>query len=307
MSNEAIINTANIYERVTNQIVEAIEAGAGAGGYQMPWHITDSDAFSPINAASKRAYRGVNVLSLWLAAARHGYASGLWATYQQWQQLGAQVRRGEKSCLVVYWKVYEREEKERAEETSKPKRGRSLVAKAYTVFNVAQVENYTPEESPKLSEKERIQSAEKFFAALGADIRHGGFEAYYEPATDIIQMPRFEAFREGARYYSTLGHEAVHLSGSADRLNRNIENRFGTLAYAAEELIAELGAAFVCSVLGISNSPRADHATYIAGWLELLRRDKRAVFTAASKAQEAVDWMQSKQDEAPALPVEVGE
>jgi antirestriction protein ArdC len=150
---------------------------------------------------------------------------------------------------------------------------------------------------PDLPESERIQAAEHFFAALGADIRHGGDAAFYRPDGDFIQLPRFEAFREGAGYYSTLAHESTHWSGAESRLNRDIKNRFGSSAYAAEELIAELGAAFLCSALKLSNEPRTDHAAYIANWLELLRRDKRAIFAAASKAQQAVDWMQSRQNE----------
>jgi antirestriction protein ArdC len=296
MRNEQFVKQADIYERVTLQIVEAIEAGAAA--YKMPWHITGKDAFSPVNAVSKRPYRGVNVLSLWVAAERRGYASGLWATYKQWGELGAQVRRGEKSTLIVFWKVSEREDvSENVREDDEPERGRVFLAKGYPVFNVAQVEGYTPPVVPELSESERIQAAERFFAALGADIRHGGNEAFYEPERDFIQLPRFEAFREGAGYYSTLAHESTHWTGAESRLNRDIKNRFGSSAYAAEELIAELGAAFLCSALKMSNKPRADHAAYIANWLELLRRDKRAIFAAASKAQQAVDWMQSRQNE----------
>jgi antirestriction protein ArdC len=185
---------------------------------------------------------------------------------------------------------------EQLTEDNEPERGRVFLAKGYPVFNAAQVDGYTPPEVPELSESERIQGAERFFAALGADIRHGGNEAFYEPERDFIQLPRFEAFREGAGYYSTLAHESTHWTGAESRLNRDIKNRFGSSAYAAEELIAELGAAFLCSALKLSNEPRADHAAYIANWLELLRRDKRAIFAAASKAQQAVDWMQSRQN-----------
>ena len=152
-----------------------------------------------MNAVSKRPYRGVNVLSLWIAAERRGYASGLWATYKQWGELGAQVRRGEKSTLIVFWKVSEREdESEQASEDDEPERGRVFLAKGYPVFNVAQVEGYTPPEVPELSESERIQAAERFFAALGADIRHGGNRSVLRARARISSScPRFEAFREG--------------------------------------------------------------------------------------------------------------
>ena len=144
---------------------------------------------------------------------------------------------------------------------------------------------------------ERIAQAEAFVANTKAEVRYGGNRAYYTATGDYIQLPPFEAFRDGAGYYSTLGHEATHWSGAKSRLNRDIANRFGSSAYAAEELIAELGAAFLCSALKLSNEPRVDHASYVAHWLELLRRDKRAIFAAASKAQQAVDWMQSRQNE----------
>ncbi len=142
---------------------------------------------------------------------------------------------------------------------------------------------------------------------LKSEVRKTYASVSREPERDFIQLPRFEAFHEGFGYYSTLAHEATHWTGALDRLNRNLDGRFGSSTYAAEELIAELGAAFLCSTLRISNQPRVDHARYICAWLELLRRDKRAVFTAASKAQDAVDWMQSKQDEACELLAEVGE
>src|SRR4051794_11714780 len=173
MRNEQSVKKADIYERVTRQIVEATEAGAGS--FRMPWHITGAETYSPRNAASKRPYRGVNVISLWIAAEVRGYSSGLWATYKQWGELGAQVRRGEKSTLIVFWKVHEREdESEQGSEGDEPEQGRVFLAKGYPVFNVAQVEGFEPPVVPELSESERIQSAERFFAALGADIRHGG-------------------------------------------------------------------------------------------------------------------------------------
>ena len=181
MSNEQFVKQADIYERVTRQIIEAIEAGCRA--YRMPWHITDAEAFSPVNAVSKRPYRGVNVLSLWIAAERRGYASGLWATYKQWEELGAQVRRGEKSTLIVFWKVSEREdESEQASEGDEPERGRVFLAKGYPVFNVAQVEGYTPPEVPELSESERIQSRRSgSLPRSGQTSGTAEIEAFYEP------------------------------------------------------------------------------------------------------------------------------
>jgi antirestriction protein ArdC len=170
-----------------------------------------------------------------------------------------------------------------------------VLARGYSVFNVAQVDGYNPPKVPELSAGERIEQAEGFFSALGADIRHGGDRAYFCPDTDHIQMPLFEVFKDPAAYYAVLAHEATHWSGAKHRLNRQLEGRFHEQAYAAEELVAELGAAFLCADLGLANEPRPDHAAYVATWIKVLKNDRRAIFTAASRAQEAVDWMREHQ------------
>jgi antirestriction protein ArdC len=138
---------------------------------------------------------------------------------------------------------------------------------------------------------ERIEQAEAFFKGNGATVRHGGNQAYYSPVSDHIQMPPFQAFRDGVSYYATLAHEHTHWTAKAGRCDRELGKRFGDNAYAAEELIAELGAAFTCAHLGLSTEPREDHAQYIQSWLRVLKADKRAIFTAASKAQQACDWL----------------
>ena len=283
--------TADIYERITAQIIEAIEAGAGS--YRMPWHVTNADVFAPVNAAADRRYRGINVLVLWAAAQHHGFASGFWATYRQWQELGAQVRKGEKATPVVFWTVPESDRGESTDEAGaeKEKPSRGIFARGYSVFNSDQVDGYTRPERPVLPESERIAAAEKCFSAVGATVRHGGGVACYNPAEDLIYIPEFSSFRDAACYYSTLGHEATHWTGAPHRLNRDTPSRFGSEGYAMEELVAELGAAFLCTTLGIANEPRPDHAAYIASWLDVLRQNKRAIFTAASQAQKAVDWM----------------
>jgi len=278
----------DVYERVTNQIIEAIEQGAGE--WRMPWHRLAADTFAPVNIVSKKPYRGVNILSLWASAAEKGYASGFWATYPQWQQLGAQVRKGETSTLVVFWKFDLLEEEAESDEEEKPER-HSILARGYHVFNAEQVDGFTLPPMKTLPQAERIEIAERFFAQLGADIRHGGSRAFYNKAEDYIQLPCFEVFKETAAYYATLGHECTHWSGAPHRLNRDLKGRFGDQSYAAEELVAELGAAFLCADLDLANEPRPDHAAYVQNWLKVLREDKRAVFTAASKAQQAVDWM----------------
>lgn len=288
------IEKVDVYQRVTDSIISAIEKGVGK--WRMPWHTSGKEDFSPINVSSRKAYRGINTLCLWAAAEEKGYTSGEWATYKQWQDCGAQVRKGEKSSTVVFWKFANEEESEAGEDGNEAAggRGRLLFTRGYSVFNAAQVDGYTPKETAPVPVADRLEGADAFFKDLGADLRHGGNRAYYAPATDHIQMPAFQAFDENGAYYSTLAHEHAHWTAKDNRCNRLLGKRFGDNAYAAEELIAELGAAFVCAQLGLSSEPREDHAQYLASWLKVLKADKRAIFTAACKAQQACDWMMKR-------------
>jgi antirestriction protein ArdC len=264
----------------------------------MPWHTSGRFAFSPINVTSKKPYRGINTVCLWAAAQSKGYESGEWGTYQQWQDRGAQVRKGEKATRVVFWKFANsgnRADDADGTDDSLPTSGsRLLFTKGYSVFNAAQVDGYTPKVDTERSMPERIAQADAFFSGIGSDLRHGGNQAFYSPAGDYVQMPPFAAFRDGLSYYSVLAHEHTHWTASAARCNRELGKRFGDNAYAAEELIAELGAAFTCAHLGLTTEPREDHAQYIQSWLKVLKADKRAIFTAASKAQQAADWMMQR-------------
>jgi len=211
-------------------------------------------------------------------------------------QLGAQVRKGEKSSPVVFWKISDKEEQDDAEDGAEDGRRSRVFARGYAVFNAAQVDGYEAPALPVLPEAERIGHAEAFFATTGIDVRHGGNRAYYRPSEDRVQMPPFEAFRDAVAYYATLAHEATHATGHPSRCARDLKGRFGEEAYAAEELVAELGAAFLCSDLTLTPEPRPDHAAYVASWLKVLRGDKRAIFTAAAKAQGAADWMRARQE-----------
>ncbi len=282
---------ADIYQRITDRIAAAIEAGAGT--WRMPWHPGADGAAPrlPVNAATGKPYRGINTVVLWATAQAEGYPSAVWATYRQWAELGAQVRKGEQSSPVVFWKISDKDEQEDGEDDRRSR----VFARGYSVFNAAQVDGYAAPALPALPEPERIGRAEAFFAALGADIRHGGNRACYVPSLDQIRMPPFPAFRDAVAYYATLAHEATHLTGHPSRCNRDLRGRFGEEAYAAEELVAELGAAFICADLALAPEPRPDHAAYVASWLKVLRGDKRAIFTAAAKAQAAADWMHARQ------------
>jgi antirestriction protein ArdC len=282
----------DVYEAITNQIVSAIEAGAGQ--VQLPWHRKGSAIYRPVNVASKNAYRGVNTVALWAAADANGFADGLWGTYRQWQDRGAQVRKGEKSSLVIFYKDYAPAEGSASDEDSE----RRFVARASRVFNVAQVEGYISPDTQATEDRiDPSQAAEAFIAATGANISIGGDRAFYRPSADIIAMPdrhRFigtETSTATEGWYSTLLHELTHWSGAKHRMDREFGKRFGDDAYAMEEMVAELGAAFLCGDLGITAEPRPDHAAYIDNWLRILKSDRKAIFTAASAANKAAEFL----------------
>ena len=277
---------ADLYQRVTAEIIAAIEAGAA--DYRMPWN-TLSRSAAPVNAGSSRPYRGINTLLLWCEAGRRGYSSNRWATYRQWNELGAQVRKSEKSTTVLLWKPIA-DSGDRADAGDQPARQR-LLARAFRVFNTDQVDGEDPQPAAHRPTTERITSAEAFFAAQPAAIWHGSDGAFYDRRADMVSMPSFDAFVSAEAYYSVLAHELTHWTGAKSRLDRDLSGRFGSDAYAIEELVAELGAAFTIGYLGLACEPRIDHAPYIASWLRVLRDDPRAILTAASKAQAAADYL----------------
>jgi antirestriction protein ArdC len=222
------------------------------------------------------------------------FAAPIWMTFRQALELDAQIRKGEKGSLVVYADHITRTETD--ENTGEEINREIPFLKGYIVFNVEQIdglpEKYYAKAAPKLDPVARIAYAEKFFAAQGATIQHGGNRAFYSIAVDAIQMPAFESFQDADTYYATLAHEFTHWTGSKSRLNRDFsDHRFGSEGYAIEELVAELGAAFLCADLELALEPREDHASYIASWLKVLKADNRAVFTAAAHAQRAAEFI----------------
>ena len=288
----------DVYTQVTDTIIAAIEAGAGQ--WDMPWHRHGVTHTRPMNALTGKRYRGVNVLALWGAAEALGFTTGLWGTYRQWQEKGAQVRKGEKSSLVVFFKELAVDETN--PETGETERGRRLIAKASYVFNANQVDGFAlPEPQAPANPAEVLSQVEAYVAATGARVAFGGEGAFYRPLTDTIHMPDRTRFVGSATssatecLYSTLLHELTHWTGIKTRCDREFGKRFGDDAYAMEELVAELGAAFLCADLGIANTPRPDHAAYISHWLTVLKADKKAIFTAASKAAQAVDYLDGLQ------------
>lgn len=292
----------DVHQEITNRIVSALET---AGEFQLPWIKNQGGSFArPVNVASKNPYNGANIVSLWVSAQANEFPSNVWGTYRQWQQSGAQVRKGEKSSLVVFYKTIEIESG--CAGTNETEAAERMFARASWVFNAAQVEGYdAPEKSiPEEPAFDPIARAEAFAASTKAAIREAGDQAYFIPSDDIIQMPERRRFTGTATttpaeaFYSTLCHELVHWSGVKSRLDRDMSGRFGSEAYAVEELVAELGAAFLCGDLGITPEPRTDHACYIKNWLSVLKSDKKAIFTAASKASQAANWLLSLEDAA---------
>ena len=240
----------------------------------------------------------MNVLLLWGEAVEKGYTAPIWVTYKQAQELGGNVRKGEKSALVVYAnKLTRTETGDQGEEIEK----QIPFMKAYAVFNVQQVDGlpahyYGQPENP-LPLSERLEAVDKFITQTGADIRNGGNSAFYAPSKDLVQMPPFEAFKDKESYYATLLHELTHWTSHKSRLDRSFNaKRFGDHGYAREELVAELGAAFLSADLGITPEVREDHAAYLDHWLKTLKEDKRAIFSAAAHAQRAADYLQSLQE-----------
>lgn len=254
------------------------------------WHAVTR----PQNISSDKRYRGVNVLALWIAAQAHGYADGLWGTYRQWLAIGAQVRKGERGTTVVLWKQAKADTSDDAEDGDDDVR-RRVFARAFTVFNVAQVDGYRAEPVAKLPESDRLTHVDAFINALNVPIVVGNYNAHYRIDLDTIFMPEYSAFTSPAAHAGTLIHETAHATGAKHRLDRNFHERFKRDWLPIEEATAELTASFILADLGVAHHPRPDHAAYVASWLRLLKDDPRAIFTAASKAQQAADWMHAQQ------------
>ncbi|MFN3669575.1 MAG: ArdC family protein [Brevundimonas sp.] len=285
----------DLYTRITDRIVAQLESGVRP--WTRPW--TASTSVSRPLRHDGTPYSGVNVLLLWAEAAERGYSRSTWMTFRQALALGAHVRKGERGATVVYANQLVRSE---PDETGEAVERRIPFLKAYTVFNVEQIEGlpagFAPAPTPAVNPDRRIAHAEAFFRGCGVEVRHGGGCAFYAPGPDYVQMPPFESFRGADDYYATLGHEATHWTRHPSRLDRDFgRRRHGDEGYAREELVAEIGAAFLCADLGLALEPREDHAAYIASWLEVLRGDRRFIFTAAAHAQRAVDYLKSLQPE----------
>ena len=286
----------DVYQKITDQIVAALEAGVRP--WHQPWNAEHSAGriTRPLRG-NGIPYQGINVLMLWSAATLKGYAAPIWMTFKQAIELKGCVRKGEHGSLVVYAdKIIRTETTDSGEEAERA----IPFMKGYTVFNVEQIdglpEHYYGKPEAGTDSVQRIAHAESFFAATGANIVHGGSRACYVPSTDNIHMPCIDFFRDAESYYATRAHETTPWTRHESRLNRDFgRKRFGDEGYAMEELVAELGAAFLAADLALTPEVRDDHAAYIASWVKVLKDDKRAIFTAASHAQRAADLLHSLQ------------
>jgi antirestriction protein ArdC len=276
----------DLYADVSARILAELERGAAP--WVRPWSATAGQNM-PQNAVTNRAYSGCNVILLWLARDR-GWATPRFLTYKQASELGGHVRKGEHGTKVYFVKQLQVKDRESEEAETR------LVPmlREYTVFNVDQCENLP--DSVRAGRPMRVRNpdtrdalADEFLRSTGADIREGHGEAYYAPGHDFISMPAFSAFKGADHFYNVVFHELTHWTGHKSRLDRDLKNRFGSRCYAAEELVAELGAAYLSAEFGFDGDVRS--AGYIATWIDLLKADPRAFFTACSRASRAADYL----------------
>jgi antirestriction protein ArdC len=274
----------DIYQAVTDRIIAALEAGTPP--WICPW---DGGALAlPENFSSGHKYRGINILLLHMTALDRGYSVSRWLTFKQAQALGGRVRKGESGSPVVFFKPLEITDKA---DTEDERRKVIPLLRSFTVFNIEQVDGLPETALPQVPHHEwnPHAAAETLLTDSGADIRHGGNRACYRPADDVIQLPPRPWFPSGDAYYATALHELTHWTGALSRCNRPLGRRHGIDAYAFEELVAEMGAAFTCAHCQLP--ARLEHASHISSWLQALRNDKRLILTAASKAQAASDFL----------------
>jgi antirestriction protein ArdC len=302
-SPEPVISRADLYQEVTSRIIAELEAGRFP--WVQPWKAGGAVAPGmPRNALTGRAYSGINVLILWATVIERGYPSQSWLTFRQALEAGGCVRKGERGTTVVYADRFIPEsEKARAAEKGEDARQVAFL-KRFTVFNVAQCEGLREglaADPAPLSDDCAVPLAEEVIAASGVSFKIGGSKAFYAPSQDVVVVPPQSAFFEPINYYRTALHELCHAVGHKSRLARDLTHAFGSEGYAREELVAELGSAFLCAALGIV--PTVRHADYLASWLDVLRGDARAIFRAASAASKAADWLLARHQDAAAQAV----
>ena len=279
----------DLYDRITNQILESVDE---AGDWKPSWR--QGRNAIPCNHFTRKQYRGINIMMCWATGYLNGFSTSQWATFKQWGMLNGRIKRGSKGTTIIYYNMTER--------MVDGKKVEIPVMKASTVFNLDQVDGIElPPQPEPLSEDQRIYNCEsrlKHFQRMGMNLEHKGSSAFYRPSTDTVVMPEFKDFFAAEHYYATAFHESVHWTGHKSRNNRFAKDLTPDLKgqdvrdeYAKEELVAELGAAFLCAELGIDNGVREDHAAYLKVWYQRLKSDKKLIIQAASAASKAVDFL----------------
>ncbi len=269
----------NLRKEVTDTIIKALEAGTAP--WVKPW--TAANSGLPMKQDTGQAYRGINILLLTLAGMSFG--SNEWYTFKQAQTRGGNVRKGEKGTMVVFWKMLKRTEED--EFTGEEKEKLIPMLRQFTVFNRDQIDGLPEIVIEDVPDFERHEEAEMTISNSGADITYGQNRAAYSPTMDCIHMPEREAFENPECFYSTSFHELAHWTGSKSRLDRDLKGSFGGESYAFEELVAEIGSAFLCAEHRIDGA--LQHPSYIAHWIKGLKEDQNAIFRAAKLAQAAAD------------------
>lgn len=288
---------ADVFTRITDKIITSLEEGVRP--WVKPWNAEHAAGriTRPLRA-NGTPYRGINILALWMDAHIKGYSAPIWMTFKQAIEYEAHVSKGEKGSLVVYANTFTKTDQD-ADGNDFEQQIPFL--KGYTVFNVDQIDGlpahfYAQAEPPAETPPERIARCEAFFKATKAIVTHGGDRACYAVGSDQIRMPVIEAFRDAESYYATLAHETIHWTRHPSRLDRSFgREKWGDEGYAREELVAELGSAFLSADLALTPEVRDDHAAYIASWITVLQNDKRAIFQAAAHAQRAADFLHDLQ------------
>ena len=271
----------SVYDSVTNKIISQLESGIAP--WIKPWKSGQAGG-ADRNIVSKKEYSGVNRLILGMS----GYSSPIWGSFKQWQELGGNVRKGEKGTQVVFYSQVTKGEIKPTD--LNPDKSTYALLKSYYVFNLDQIDGLEiSKPEPVISTFNPVPALDDRIIKTGAQISHGGGRAFYRPGTDSITLPARDLFLSESHYYATVLHELTHWSGAVHRLDRTKGKRFADTAYAFEELVAEMGAAFLCADYGIQGE--LQHADYIGNWLQCLKNDNKAIFNAAALAQKAADYI----------------
>ena len=275
-------NIAQVNQQITESIIADLENGVMP--WQCPWNRDGAGDLFPVNYKTKKHYNGINAVWLWTQANKQQFSSNAWLTFKQAKEIGGNVRKGSKATSGIFYRVFEKENKETGKLESIP------VASAFNVFNLDQIDGIVKDELPAPDEFLPNERAQQLLNDSGAVINETGMRAYYSASHDYICLPERGRFSSADNFYATAAHELVHWTGHSSRINRDFSGRFGDSAYAFEELTAELGSAFLGARLGLTGVYEG-HASYIGSWIKVLQNDHKAILKASSEAQKAFDFL----------------